>query len=105
MARRRQPPAESLERTGTVPENLLRCVVEDWVAPAEFVELRRGESVADVAASVKLVAWRRQRAARRRWLDEHGVARADEHDVVPMSVPRFHDWPSFARAAGLARLQ
>ena len=79
----------------TVPADLLRCVVEDWVTPSEMALARRrplpmGEVDADAYARfiLALQAWRAWQDFRADWLAEHEVLRRDACRVWPLSPGR-----------------
>ncbi|WP_326826449.1 hypothetical protein [Streptosporangium sp. NBC_01756] len=98
MARRRtSAPAETGDALQP-PEKLMVCFVEDWVSsrwtPAEW-QRQNIESFTDLVWTVKVHAWRRWRTARAEWLDQHGIPRERQGQLIPQSRPRFRDYAAF----------
>lgn len=95
MARRR-PPADLEPDLPVPPPELLRCEVEDWVAPFERPEpWWFSGSGADLPGALfwryVMLARRRWRDARHAWGDEHGLDRSELAELVPPRRPQFRD--------------
>ena len=105
MSVRRPVRATAAGRAEELPERLRRCVVEDWVTPAERPPewwwagtiINADDRPGETMAWLSVMAWTRWTEAQQQWAQDHGLTWSEfcaaHEDDRP--GPHWRDWWSF----------